>query len=57
MMPRRPDRDNLHEKVRFATDSLVEGRGFELSVGIRPEENCGFPSLAISTIVSQTGGK
>jgi hypothetical protein len=25
--------------------------GFELSVKIRPEENCGFPGLAIRAIV------
>jgi hypothetical protein len=28
---------------RFVDDSLLEGDGFELSVKIRPEENCGFP--------------
>jgi hypothetical protein len=26
-------------------------------VKIRPEENCGFPGLAINTIVPQTGGE
>ena len=30
-------------EARFASDSPLEGHGFELSVKIRPEENCGFP--------------
>jgi hypothetical protein len=47
----------LIERVRFAHDSPLEGDGFELSLEIRPEENCGFWGLAISTIVSQTGAK
>jgi hypothetical protein len=42
---------------KFAIDSPLEGDGFELSVKIRPEENCGFPGLAIRTIVPQTGAK
>jgi hypothetical protein len=45
------------EEVRFAIDSPVEEDGFELSLEIRPEENCGFPGLAISGIVPQTGAK
>ena len=39
------------------TYSPLEGDGFELSVKIRPEENCGFPGPAISAIVPQTGAK
>ena len=38
-------------------DSPLEGDGFDLSVKIRPEENCGFPGLAIRAIVPQTGAK
>jgi hypothetical protein len=34
---------------------VPEGEGFELSVGMRPEENCGFPGLAISVIVPKPG--
>jgi len=34
--------------VRFAPDSPLEGDGFELPLGIQPEENCGFPGLAIN---------
>ena|SRR5271163_2763458 len=36
---------------------LAEGDGFELSLKIRPEENCGFRGPANSTIVPQTGAK
>jgi len=39
------------------TDWLLEGDGFELSLKIQPEENCGFSGLAISGIVPQTGAK
>jgi hypothetical protein len=42
---------------RFVADSPVEGDGFELSLGIRPEENCGFPGLAIRAIVPHTRRK
>jgi hypothetical protein len=42
---------------RFASDSPLEGDGFELPLGIRPEEYYGFPGLAIRTIVPQTGAK
>ena len=38
----------LIEEVRFARDSPLEGDGFELPLEIRPEENCGFPGLAIA---------
>jgi hypothetical protein len=32
-------------------DGPREPKDFELSVKIRPEENCGFPGLAIRAIV------
>jgi hypothetical protein len=38
-------------------DSPLEGDGFELLLKIQPKENCGFPGLAIRTIVPQTGAK
>jgi hypothetical protein len=41
---------------KFA-DSPLEGDGFELLLKIQPKENCGFPGLAIRTIVPQTGAK
>jgi hypothetical protein len=47
----------MAREVRFVTDSPLKGERFDLSVKIRPEENCGFPGLAISTIVPQTGAK
>jgi hypothetical protein len=43
--------------LRWRQFNKIEGDGFDLSVKIRPEENCGFPGLAISTIVPQTGAK
>jgi hypothetical protein len=49
--------DRGHCGGKFAVDSPLEEDGFDLSVKIRPEENCGFPGLAISTIVPQTGAK
>src|ERR1700736_2473621 len=45
------------KRDRRVADSPLEGDGFDLSVKIRPEENCGFRGLAISTIVPQTGAK
>jgi len=47
----------IQHALQVAKDSPLEGDGFELSVKIRPEENCGFPGLAISAIVPQTGAK
>jgi hypothetical protein len=48
---------NVDVVFRFARDSPVEGDGFELSLKIQPKENCGFPGLAIRTIVPQTEAK
>jgi hypothetical protein len=42
-------------KVRFAIDSALEGDGFDLSLGIQPEENCRFQGLAIRDIVPRLG--
>ena len=55
----KPARSQVSARVRlpaqrFVPDSLLEGSGFDLSVKIRPEENCGFRGLAISAIVPQT---
>jgi hypothetical protein len=46
----------LFRNRKFA-DSPLEGDGFELSLEIRPQENCGFRGFAISTIVPQTRTK
>ena len=43
--------------TKFAADSPLEGDGFELSLKIRPKENCGFRGLAINAIVPQTQAK
>ena len=42
---------------RVLYDSPLEGNGFDLSLKIQPKDNCGFPGLAIRTIVPQTGAK
>jgi hypothetical protein len=38
-------------RTESAADSPLEGAGLELSLEIRPQKNCGFRDLAISTIV------
>jgi hypothetical protein len=53
----RPRGHGKEGQRRFVHDSPLEGDGFELSLKIRPQENCGFRSLAISTIVPQPGAK
>ena len=53
----RHSNSSLARSTRFVPDCLLEGDGFDLSVKIRPEENCGFPGLAISAIVPQPRAK